>query len=50
MTRIPVNPDLLTWARERAGLESLALSGRFPKLTPDDLRIADAERFLENRP
>lgn len=32
MTRIPVNPELLTWARERAGLESLALAGRFPKL------------------
>lgn len=29
MTRIPVNPELLTWARERAGLESLALAGRF---------------------
>lgn len=28
MTRIPVNPELLTWARERAGLESLALAGR----------------------
>ena len=33
MTRIPVNPELLTWARERAGLESLALAGRFPKLS-----------------
>jgi len=31
--RIPVNPELLTWARERAGLESLALAGRFPKLS-----------------
>lgn len=31
-TRIPVNPELLTWARERAGLDTLALSGRFPKL------------------
>lgn len=29
MTRIPVNPELLTWARERARLESLALAGRF---------------------
>ncbi len=33
MTRIPVNPELLTWARERAGLDTLALSGRFPKLS-----------------
>ena len=32
MTRIPVNPELLTWARERAGLDTLALAGRFPKL------------------
>lgn len=31
MTRIPNNPELLTWARERAGLDTLALSGRFPK-------------------
>ena len=28
MTRIPVNLDLLTWACERAGLESLALVGK----------------------
>lgn len=27
MTRIPVNPELLTWARERAGLDRLALAG-----------------------
>lgn len=33
MTRIPVNPKLLTWARERAGLDTLALAGRFPKLS-----------------
>lgn len=32
MNRIPVRPDLLTWARERAGLGVLALEGRFPKL------------------
>lgn len=28
MTRIPVNPELLTWARERAGLDALVLAGR----------------------
>ena len=28
MTRIPINPELLTWARERAGLDTLALAGR----------------------
>ena len=27
MTRIPVNLELLTWARERGGLESFALAG-----------------------
>lgn len=32
MTRIRVNPELPTWARERDGLESLALAARFPKL------------------
>ncbi|MEW6039243.1 MAG: XRE family transcriptional regulator [Pseudomonadota bacterium] len=32
MNRIPVNPDLLRWARERAGLDRLDLAGRFPKL------------------
>ena len=32
-TRIPVNPELLTWARERAGLDALTLAGRFPKLS-----------------
>jgi Zn-dependent peptidase ImmA (M78 family) len=32
MTRIPVNPELLTWARQRAGLDALMLEGRFPKL------------------
>lgn len=26
MTRIAVNSELLTWARERSGLESLALA------------------------
>lgn len=33
MTRIPINPELLTWARERAGLDTLELAGRFPKLS-----------------
>jgi hypothetical protein len=28
VTRIPVNPERLTWARGRAGLESLALAGQ----------------------
>jgi Zn-dependent peptidase ImmA (M78 family) len=32
MTRIPINPELLTWARERAGMDTFALKRRFPKL------------------
>ena len=32
MNRVPVEPDLLRWARERAGYEAEALTGRFPKL------------------
>jgi Zn-dependent peptidase ImmA (M78 family)/transcriptional regulator with XRE-family HTH domain len=32
MLRVPVNPGLLRWARERAGLNIQELMGRFPKL------------------
>ena len=32
MTRVPVNPDLLRWARERARYSVDALAGRFPKI------------------
>ena len=32
MIRVEVNPELLSWARERAGLETDALAHRFPKL------------------
>ncbi len=31
-TRIPVNPDLLHWALERAGMSADALAEKFPKL------------------
>ena len=31
-TRVPVNPDLLGWALERAGVSADALVGKFPKL------------------
>jgi transcriptional regulator with XRE-family HTH domain len=30
--RIAINPDLLRWARKRAGLDVLQLQARFPKL------------------
>ena len=32
MTRVPVNPKLLRWARERAGYSVSALAVRFPRL------------------
>ena len=32
MTRAPVNPDILRWARERAGVAPDELAHRFPKL------------------
>ena len=32
MTRIPVNPGLLRWARERAGIEQEDLAGKFKRL------------------
>ena len=32
MNRVPVQPKLLRWARERAGYGADALTGRFPKL------------------
>ncbi|MFQ5500648.1 MAG: DNA-binding protein, partial [Candidatus Zixiibacteriota bacterium] len=31
-TRAPVNPDLLDWALERAGVSADTLAGKFPKL------------------
>ncbi len=31
-THVPVNPDLINWALERAGVSADALVGRFPKL------------------
>jgi len=34
MTRVEIRPELLRWARERAGLSVETLIGRFPKL-PD---------------
>lgn len=38
MNRIPVNPELLRWARDRAGLDALALADRFPKLAEWETR------------
>src|SRR2546425_222293 len=33
MIRVEIKPELLSWARERAGLEADALNKRFPKLS-----------------
>ncbi len=33
MTRAAINPDLLHWARQRAGLDASELEARFPKLS-----------------
>ena len=32
MIRVEIRPELLTWARERAGYDQEALAQRFPKL------------------
>lgn len=38
MTRVAVRPDMLRWARERAGLDAAALATRFPKLAAWEAR------------
>ena len=40
MIRVEIKPELLTWARERAGLEDTALTHRFPKLHEWELGAA----------
>jgi ribosome-binding protein aMBF1 (putative translation factor) len=32
MIRVEIKPELLSWARERAGYDTAALAQRFPKL------------------
>jgi len=49
MNRVPVNPALLIWARERAGLDRLALAARFPKLAEwEDGALQPTLRQLED--
>ncbi len=46
---IAINPALLTWARERAGLDEFALSRRFPKLAEWEAgNVQPTLRQLEN--
>ena len=52
MLRVPVNPELLHWARARAGLEVEDLLGRFPKLQAWEAReleptLNQLERFAK---
>lgn len=52
MSRVEVNPDLLRWARERAGLSASALERKFPKLDAWENREAQPtlkqlERFAK---
>jgi Zn-dependent peptidase ImmA (M78 family) len=45
VNRVAINPDLLTWARERAGLEIADLEGRFTKLA--DWEVGEAAPTLK---
>lgn len=42
MIRVEINPQLLVWARERAGLDTADLTRRFPKL-PDFAATTEKE-------
>lgn len=49
MTRVKVNPDLLVWARKRAGLETADLEHRFPKINAWEMEeIQPTIKQLEN--
>ena len=49
MTRVAVSPEVLCWARERAGLELIDLQGKFPKLAEwESASIQPTMRQLQN--
>lgn len=49
MNRVSVNPELIIWARERAGLEPFDLLSRFPKLMQwEDGSLQPTLRQIEN--
>lgn len=49
MTRVSVKPELLTWARERAGLDRPSLVRRFPKLSEwEDGKLQPTLRQVED--
>lgn len=45
MMRTPINPKLVIWIHERAGLEARRPARPFFKLFAGELRIANIERF-----
>lgn len=49
MLRVSLNPELLLWARERAGIDQAALVTRFKKLPEwEDGRLRPTLKQLEN--
>lgn len=49
MTRVTINPDLLRWARERAGMDAFVLTTRFPHLEAWETgEVLPTLRQLEN--
>lgn len=49
MNRVPVDPRLLSWARERAGLDRPTLAARFPKFAAwEEGELAPTLRQLED--
>jgi hypothetical protein len=48
--RVEVKPELLQWARERAGVDNASLARRFPKLADSrwtPLGVAEQETAME---
>ena len=45
MDRVDVEPELLRWARERAGLSIDALAGRFPQVCTPGSGVRSARRL-----
>jgi Zn-dependent peptidase ImmA (M78 family) len=49
MTRVPVNPDLFRWARERSRIDTLVLVARFPQLSAwENAELQPTLKQLEN--
>jgi hypothetical protein len=46
IVRVEIKPELLSWARERAGYDTGALAHRFPKLAAREA-VADIDREID---